>query len=241
MGAITKPCTSKKCRDKEFLNMSPYGEWKLKVADKQSLAILQNATAVRMAFTVSWQTSSDGKTANYTQAMFGNDKCKSVCYIEDGKPVVTAEECELPTVEPATTPEVAEVEASSSTGMSSGGKAGLAIGILACFAVVAALVVNRAKDKNRELPQHSREHNGYTNPHYSAPTEKVVEVWKSGVATQKGLGDKQLNLNGTDETFRGFESAANDAHEEPTNGDGYLDVQGADSDDGGSIGSDIEL
>jgi len=213
---ISQPCTSRKCTDNDFISVSPYGEWKVKLADSNMLDLMQNATEVRMAFKVAYHTSSDGQEANYTDTMFGNDKCTSapVCFVQDGVDLISEKECALPEPEPEPEPEVkVELEAST-VGMSGGGKAALAVGLIVLLAVASVMVYKKVKSDDDGLG--SRQSRGsryhvkteYANPQYSTSNvEHVVEVWKSKNTggNDEDADEEPTSAQNDTETYDGFD------------------------------------
>ena len=94
---ISQLCASQTCSNPNFLSVSPYGEWRVRIPD-DTLNHMQNATEIRMAFKVAWHTSSDNQQANYSDAMFGKDNCTSspVCFVQPNAKLISQEECDLP-------------------------------------------------------------------------------------------------------------------------------------------------
>eukprot|EP00729_Bicosta_minor_P018365 gene18365-5136_t len=155
--SISQPCTTQRCSNAEFLSVSPYGEWRVEVTG-ETFERIQSATDVRMAFTVTWHTSSDDQPVNYTDAMFGNDGCSEgpVCFVQQNTKLIANDECEGPQPIP-------------STGMSPGGKAGLGIGLVILFALIGFAVLRAKGVSGRERRPSGFTPEGikaYSNPAY---------------------------------------------------------------------------
>jgi hypothetical protein len=117
---ISRPCTSAACEKAEFLSVSPYGEWSVKLGDA-ARRILTSATALRMTFKVTYYSSTDLTGlggAEQGDSMFANDTCAMgpTCFSWIGATqLVTDEECLPPTTTATTKTEESTDETESPT------------------------------------------------------------------------------------------------------------------------------
>ena len=125
---ISEPCTSDACSKDDFLEVSPYGEWKIELAGRNESPLLETfqiATQIRFAFKVRWFLSSSesvyASDLSQSDAMFASDSCSGgpICFVQPSVPLVSIDECAGPAIVVAAS--------NGKTGMSSGGKAALAL------------------------------------------------------------------------------------------------------------------